>query len=240
MGKTSAKNARQQRLDEIKRQQAAAARKRALTVWGSVGAVIAVIVAIVGYTIVRDVSGRPTLDAVKSYTYAGGAHVPGKVTYKEAPPVGGEHNSVWLNCGVYTKPVPNENAVHSLEHGAVWVTYRPDLPAGQVAKLKAELPSTYALLSPYPGLQAPVVASAWGKQIYLTGADDARLELVMKEYRQSPDAPEPGALCTGGTDGTTTTPGAGDPAVTPTGAGTGTGMSGAATTSPATSATTSK
>ncbi len=236
MGKTSAKNARQQRLDEIRKQQAAAARKRAIAVWGSVAAVIAIIGGIVGYTIFKDVSGRPTLDAVKSYTYKGGAHVTTKVAYKQTPPVGGEHNGVWLNCGVYTKAVPNENAVHSLEHGAVWVTYRPDLPAAQVAKLKEEMPETYALLSPYPGLPSPVVASAWGKQIYLTGADDARLPLFMKEYRQSPDAPEPGALCTGGTDGTTTTPGAGDPAVTPGVTGTATGSA----TTPATSSTTTK
>ncbi len=232
MGKASAKNARQQRLDEIKKQQAAAARKRALVVWGSVAAVIAIIAGIVGYTVVKDVSGRPTLSAVKSYTYQGGAHVAGKVTYKETPPVGGEHNQVWLNCGVYDKAVPNENAVHALEHGAVWVTYRPDLPAAQVQKLKDEMPSTYAILSPYAGLPAPVVASAWGKQIQLTGADDERLGLFMKEYRQSPDAPEPGALCTGGTDGTTTTPGAGDPAVTPS------TMAGTATTPATPSATT--
>jgi hypothetical protein len=232
MGKASAANARQQRLDEIKKQQAAAARKRALVVWGSVGAVIAIIAGIVGYTIFRDVSGRPTLSAVKSYTYAGAKHTTDKVTYKETPPVGGEHNPVWLNCGVYTKAVPNENAVHSMEHGAVWVTYRPDLPAADVATLQEQIPDTYAILSPYPGLPAPVVASAWGKQIYLDGASDQRLALFMKEYRQSPDAPEPGALCTGGTDGTTTTPGAGDPAVTPS------SMAGSPTTSATPSATT--
>lgn len=238
MGKASAKNARQQRLDEIKKQQAAAARKRALLVWGSVAAVIALIAGIVGYTIFRDVSGRPTLDAVKSFDYKGGNHVSTKVAYKENPPVGGEHNNVWLNCGIYDAPVPSENAVHSLEHGAVWVTYRPDLPVEQVQKLKDEMPATYAILSPYPGLPAPVVASAWGKQIALDGPDDQRLALFMKEYRQSLDAPEPNALCTDGTDGTTAIPGAGDPAVTPTDmTGTGTATS---TATPTATATTTK
>lgn len=57
---------------------------------------------------------------------------------------------------------------------------------------------TYLLLSPYPGLPAPVVASAWGKQLRLTGAADQRLAAFITSYRQSPAAPEPGAPCAGG------------------------------------------
>jgi hypothetical protein len=107
----------------------------------------------------------------------------------------------WLNCGVYPQPVPDELAVHSLEHGAVWVTYRPDLPADQVTALEDAIPDTYMVLSPREGLPSPVVASAWGTQIELTGADDPRLEVFIKEFRQGPNTPEPGAACTGGSDG---------------------------------------
>ena len=89
--------------------------------------------------------------------------------------------------------------MHALEHGAVWVTYRPDLPAAQVTALRKSLPSTYAVLSPFTGLKAPVVVSAWGKQLVLTGADDPRLSAFVKAYRQGPQTPEPGAACSGGT-----------------------------------------
>ncbi|CAM5505165.1 Membrane protein OS=Streptomyces glaucescens OX=1907 GN=SGLAU_10190 PE=4 SV=1 [Streptomyces glaucescens] len=36
-----------------------------------------------------------------------------------------DHHQAWMNCNgdVYTKALNNMNAVHSLEHGAVWVTY---------------------------------------------------------------------------------------------------------------------
>ncbi len=123
----------------------------------------------------------------------------GNVSYEESPPVGGPHTSEWQNCGFYSEPVRDENAVHSLEHGAVWITYSPELPAGQVEQLR-ELAQNreYVLVSPYPDLSAPVVASAWGHQLELEGADDPRLEQFVGAYVGGPQTPEPGAPCTDG------------------------------------------
>src|SRR5512143_1979998 len=45
---------------------------------------------------------------------------------KELPPVFGEHYPAWQNCGIYDQPVELGSALHSMEHGAVWLTYRPD------------------------------------------------------------------------------------------------------------------
>lgn len=87
-------------------------------------------------------------------------HSAGPVTYAQTPPAGGDHSAAWENCGIYRSPVPNENAVHSLEHGAVWITCRPDLPADQVTALQSLVCSQpYGLLSPYVGLPSPVVAT---------------------------------------------------------------------------------
>ena len=88
-------------------------------------------------------------------------HVEGTVDYDQTPPAGGPHNAVWLNCGIYDQPVPNENAVHSMEHGAVWVTYDAAQVTGdELAALKSQLPSTYVVLSPYEGIDSPIVLSA--------------------------------------------------------------------------------
>ncbi|HET9972943.1 MAG TPA: DUF3105 domain-containing protein [Streptosporangiaceae bacterium] len=38
-----------------------------------------------------------------------------------------------MNCGIYDQPVPNERAVHNMEHGAIWITYQPSLPQAQVS-----------------------------------------------------------------------------------------------------------
>ena len=58
---------------------------------------------------------------------------------------------------------------------------------------------TCVLARPYEGLDAPVVASAWGKQLRLESADASDLQSFIQSYRQGPQTPEPGAACTGGT-----------------------------------------
>ena len=57
-------------------------------------------------------------------------HVSGVLEYEVMPPVGGNHNDYWQNCNgmVYDAPIAKEHAVHSLEHGAVWVTLPPRSP----------------------------------------------------------------------------------------------------------------
>jgi Protein of unknown function (DUF3105) len=138
-------------------------------------------------------------------------HVAGPVKYSVTPPVGGDHNGTWMNCGVYDQPVPSERAVHNLEHGAVWITYSPSLPQSQVSQLRAFFArqavlspdgagsSRYIDLTPFPGLPAPIVASAWGFQLRLTSASDPRLQQFVSELRVSQQfTPEFGGPCTGG------------------------------------------
>jgi hypothetical protein len=112
--------------------------------------------------------------------------------------VGGPHDPVWLECGVYDQPVRNENAVHDLEHGAVWIAYDAGLDAADVRALARRLPQN-GILSPYPGLPAPVVVTVWGRQLRLTSAHDDRLPLFIATFGHSETAPEPTASCAGGT-----------------------------------------
>ncbi len=88
-----------------------------------------------------------------------------------------------------------------MEHGAVWITYRPGLPQDQIEKLRDLAQSqTYILVSLYPSLPFPVVASAWGNQLRLESAEDPRLEQFVHAFRLGSQTPEPGAPCTGGTN----------------------------------------
>lgn len=128
-----------------------------------------------------------------------GQHTEGEVNYEQTPPAGGEHNPTWQNAGFYSEPIRNETAVHTLEHGGVWITYQPDLPQGQVDELRDVANSgDCVLVSPYPDLGSPVVASAWGKQIELESAEDPALNRFIGTYLRGEQTPEPGAACTGG------------------------------------------
>jgi hypothetical protein len=126
-------------------------------------------------------------------------HSTGRVDYPDSPPMGGRHSPVWADCTgtVYTRPIPNENAVHALEHGAVWVTYRPGLPAAGSAALRALVAGRdYTLMSPYPGLDHAVSVQSWGYQLKTDDPADPRVARFVSTYRQNPvTTPEQGGSC---------------------------------------------
>ncbi|MFD8659835.1 DUF3105 domain-containing protein [Streptomyces globisporus] len=143
------------------------------------------------------------IEGLKSWDAAklGRQHVAGTVDYPMNPPVGGDHNASWMNCDgdVYEKALPDVNAVHSLEHGAVWVTYNGSAAETDVAALAERVEKTpFTLMSPYAGQEGAITLSAWGKQITVDSADDRRVDQFLTQYVQGAQTPEPGAPCTGG------------------------------------------
>jgi len=213
---------RLEKVEAFKKQQARERRNRRIgLIFGIVGgaAVLGLIITVVVVNSVpKPDPATISIEGLKEYpAVAGGGHVdvnpdgipvtpaPNvdyQAEYGMNPPAGGNHWAGWLNCGVYNEPQQSERAVHALEHGAVWVTYDPDkIGQADVDSLVNKLPDTYIVVSPYPGLPTPVVASAWGAQVQLTGVDDERLTQFVDKFWRSPNAPEPTALCTGAIDG---------------------------------------
>ena len=139
----------------------------------------------------------PSLAAVLVVEELSAEHRTGDVDYDHAPTLGGPHDPAWLDCGVYDVPVREENVAHDLEHGTVWITHDPDLAAADLERLADLLPAN-GIMSPYPGLDAPVVVTVWGRQLRLDGADDPRLELFITRFGAGETAPEPFASCAGG------------------------------------------
>ncbi|MET9698789.1 DUF3105 domain-containing protein [Streptomyces sp. NPDC006529] len=145
------------------------------------------------------VTGVASWDAKK----LGRQHVDTPVTYPMNPPVGGDHNPRWMNCNgdVYKNPLPEVNAVHSLEHGAVWVTYNEKAAKADVDALAAKVAKTpYTLMSPDKEQSGAIMLSAWGKQLSVTSATDPRVDTFFSTYVQGAQTPEPGAACTSGLD----------------------------------------
>lgn len=209
---SSAKNSDQRRQDRAAVLQAhwaaeAKAARKQKVLWGAGGVTaVALVGALVTVAVVTDPPPPTRQDieiaGLETFEDLDAMHVNSPVDYEQDPPVGGDHASTWLNCGVYTEKVPKENAVHSLEHGAVWAAYDPSaLSEEEITALQEALPDTHAVVSPYEGLESPITLSAWGAQVAVETPDDERIEEFVSKYWQSPEAPEPGAACTGGLDG---------------------------------------
>jgi len=162
-----------------------------------VGAVLAIGIGATLPFVLSD-SPKPDLSAVRTYDQLPTTHVDEEVEYAQAPPVGGKHFGIWLECGVYDSPVPDEMAVHDLEHGAFWIAYDADaLDEDDIEALADQLPDN-GIMSPYDDLDSPVVVTVWGNQLALAGADDPRLALFVHEYAGGTTAPEPMSSCAGG------------------------------------------
>ncbi|MFJ4867590.1 DUF3105 domain-containing protein [Streptomyces sp. NPDC088757] len=209
----SANADRRARIEEMRRAEQSRERRNRLITVGVSAVVVLGLVGFGSFVLLKksdeqdkkDAAAKAPIAAEKTWDPAklGRNHVQTPVKYDMKPPVGGDHNPVWMNCDgdVYDKAIPDVNAVHSLEHGAVWVTYNKKAPKADVEKLAAKVGKTkYSLMSPVDGQTGAIMLSAWGKQVTVDGADDPRVDAFFTKYVQGPQTPEPGAACTGGLD----------------------------------------
>ncbi|MET8980479.1 DUF3105 domain-containing protein [Streptomyces sp. NPDC004539] len=190
--------------EQRKAERARERRSRILMISVSTAIVLAVVAG--GAWLINDANEKEAAQAApvsgeKTWKDLTQNHVEGTVKYPMIPPVGGDHNGVWQNCDaqVYTQQLQNENAVHSLEHGAVWVTYNTKAAEADVKSLTEKVKKTpYTLMSPYDSQSSPITLSAWGHQLNVDTASDARVNEFLDKYVQGAQTPEPGAACTGG------------------------------------------
>jgi hypothetical protein len=118
--------------------------------------------------------------------------------YDSYPPLGGDHFPQWYTCAFYDQRIADEPAVHSMEHGAVWIAFNPDLDDEQKTVLQSAAESSdHVLVSAYPDLRAPIVMTAWGRQLDLDSVDDPRFEEFISTYVEAV-APEADAPCSSG------------------------------------------
>ncbi|MFH9547891.1 DUF3105 domain-containing protein [Streptomyces sp. NPDC017435] len=196
---------RRARMEEMRRaEQARERRNRIITIVAS--AAILAGVAGGGWYLIDAANDKETAKAApvsgeKTWSKLGRDHVDKTVAYPMTPPAGGDHSPVWQNCdgAVYTSGIQKENAVHSMEHGAVWVTYNDKAAEADVKALAAKVEKTpYTLMSPLEEQSSPITLTAWGHQLNVTKESDPRVGEFLEKYVQGAQTPEPGAACTGG------------------------------------------
>ena len=179
------------------------------TPWGLIITTVVIVifaVGIVGYAVIHKKPSSDSASSSNPYTQPELAdakqitgvtykkepdhsHVLTAVKYDSSPPVGGNHSQIWADCfgTVYPNAIANENAVHMLEHGAVWITYKPGLPADQIASLTKLVNGVDRMaMSPYPGLGTNISLQAWGYQLFVDNASDPRIQQFILALRFNP------------------------------------------------------
>jgi hypothetical protein len=123
--------------------------------------------------------------------------------YSSIPAASGPHwdTSQLLNWGIYSTAVPQERAIHNLEHGGIVIWYQPaQVTTDQIAELEAYTRDWNAserykvILAPWGGTDFghPMAMVAWTWLLYLDDLDtDLMDRFVDQHYGDSPE-PEGG------------------------------------------------
>lgn len=126
----------------------------------------------------------------------GRQHVQAKEYGGDEPPTSGDHAEA-LPWQVYDQEVPDGNVIHNMEHGGVYISYRPDLPEEQKDKLKALFSKPYsnpefspikAVVAPRADNKAPIVLSSWTRSLTLETYDEEKIiEYYLANIGKSPE-----------------------------------------------------
>ncbi len=124
-------------------------------------------------------------------------HLDTDLDYDVPAPSGGDHPHApfWLTCGVYDGEVPDELAVHSLEHGAVWIALGPESTPEDRATAEALASGRKVIVSDVPDLPSPIELVGWGARLPVDTMADPRAEVFVEEFIDGPGAPEAGLSC---------------------------------------------
>ena len=125
-------------------------------------------------------------------------HQDGTIHYPDPPPAGGDHNPCWASFGVHDDPVPAENWVHNLEHGAVVFLYQCACTE-DVAMLESFVKAhRLTLLTAYGAMHKRFAVVAWGYRLQTDTLDLPAFEAFYAAHvDQAPEsiASNPPASC---------------------------------------------
>lgn len=114
------------------------------------------------------------------------------------PPTSGDHYSSPLPWRAYDQEIPDGSAIHNLEHGGVYVSYRPDVPSDQISKIRAlftepfsrqNFSPTKVIVAPRAANDSPIIMSSWTRSMKLEAFDEEKMvEFYLRNVGKSPEA----------------------------------------------------
>jgi len=113
------------------------------------------------------------------------------VKYNSNPPTSGSHYVNTEPAGIYDKPVPDGNILHSMEHGAVVLWYKSDLSKDQLDQLEKifiGVEVSKKIMTPIDNLDVPVAMTSWGRLLKLQTINEAKIkEFMVTNYDRAPE-----------------------------------------------------
>lgn len=123
-----------------------------------------------------------------SESIQGQQHVAGTVQYDSTPPVSGSHAASPVPlCGTYGDQIPNEQFVHTLEHGTIGILYDPEKVKVSDVRRIEEIVAGYdshVLSMPYSTMETPIAVTSWGEMMRLDSLDAGAVREYIDTFRQ--------------------------------------------------------
>ncbi len=103
------------------------------------------------------------------------------------PPTHGPHDGIWAIWGAYDQEIQQRKLVHNLEHAGLVVQYGPNVPPGEVEKLRAAVlqDTEWTVLAPYAKLDDRISYAVWAKLATCKNFDQAVLDRY-RSFRNKP------------------------------------------------------
>lgn len=180
-------------------------RRVPVIVWFLLPTVIVLVVGVwllskgAGSSVVDDTKPLPVskqVAGVQEFKIVGRDHVnvgTTVTTYNSNPPTSGPHWPESDKNGIYDNQLPDEELVHNLEHGYIWISYRPGgeatgsagISEGDKKKL-AEIvtgDSWKMILEPREKDDSKIVLAAWGRLLKMDSLDEGKIKEFISVYR---------------------------------------------------------
>lgn len=137
--------------------------KKSLLRYGVWAGVVALMV--FGVFFLMRATGPQGEDHSTAYDIQGREHIANGAThppYNSNPPSSGWHYASPARTDFYAEPIPDESAIHNIEHGDIWIAYRPTIPDEAKSVLK-KFAGAYVLVSPRAENAGDISLVAWGR-----------------------------------------------------------------------------
>ena len=120
-------------------------------------------------------------DLSRAVLILGAQHIPEdapKPTYNSNPPTSGPHFAIPAHVGFYVRELPDERVIHNMEHGDVWISYKPSIPQEVKDALRAVAEKDIkVIVTSRAANDTQIALASWGR-IDTFDLEDGALDLA--------------------------------------------------------------